>query len=166
MLWHGDNSDRSATRFFFFLLKMRKRNIGIATGSSIFWLLSHYAVKDAWTGGLSRFLLLFRYAVKETWITRMFIRFVNVLYREHKYQSTSDGQKSHLCFHKLIIGKRPEDGLVPNLFSQLNDTKRESKGRHIQNRLFFCFFLIWCCKWKMKIGIADHISIFPFLFLK
>ena len=30
------NSDRSATRFSFFLLKMSKRNIGIATGSSIF----------------------------------------------------------------------------------------------------------------------------------
>ena len=36
MLWRGDNSDRSATRFSFFLLKMSKRNIGIATGSSIF----------------------------------------------------------------------------------------------------------------------------------
>ena len=34
----------------------------------------------------------------------MFFRFINVLYREHKYQSTSDGQKSHLCF--LIIDNR------------------------------------------------------------
>ena len=82
-------------------------------------------------------------------------RFVNVLYREHKYQSTSDG----------LIGKQTQDGLVPYLFSRLNDTKRESNRRHVQERLFFCFFLIWCCKWKMKIGTADHISIFPFLFL-
>ena len=92
----------------------------------------------------------------------MFFRFCQCLYKEYKNQSTPDGYKSHSCL--LLIGKRIEDGLVPYLFSQRNDTKRESKWRRIQTRLFFLYFLSWCCEWKMKLGITDHIPLFLFCF--
>ena len=140
MLWRSDNSDRSATRFSFFLLKMSKRNIGIATGSSIFELLSHYAVKDAWTGGLSRFLITVSLRSKGSMDHTNVFRFVNVLYREHKYQSTSDGHKSHLCF-PIIANRKTNRRWFGSLFVFPTDTKRESNRRHVQNRLFFWVFL-------------------------
>ena len=42
-------------------------------------------------------------------------RFVNVLYREHKYQITSDGHKSHLCFLK-IANRKTNRGWFGSLF--------------------------------------------------
>ena len=54
--------------------------------------------------GFLVFYLLSRYAVKKHGSHECFFAFVKVLYREHKYQSTSDGHKSHLCF--LIFANR------------------------------------------------------------
>ena len=139
---------------------MSKRNIGIATGSSIFELLSHYAVKDAWTGGLSRFLITVSLRSKGSMDHTNVFRFVNVLYSEHKYQSTSDGHKSHLCF-PIIANRKTNRRWFGSLFVFPTDTKRESNRRHVQNRLFFCFFNSYLML-QMK---NDHISIFPFLFL-
>ena len=45
----------------------------------------------------------------------MFFRFVNVLYREHRYQSTSDGHKSHLCF-LIIANRKTNRGCFGSLF--------------------------------------------------
>ena len=93
--------------------------------------------------GFSVFQLLSRYAVKEAWITRMFFffAFVNVLYKEHKYQNKPDGYQSHLWF-LMIANRKTNRGCFGSFFvSQLNDTKRETKGRHVQKRLFFCFLV-------------------------
>ena len=45
----------------------------------------------------------------------MFFRFVNVLYSEHKYQSTSDGHKSHYCF-LIIVNWKTNRGWFGSLF--------------------------------------------------
>ena len=93
-------------------------------------------------------------------------RFVNILYREHKYQSTSDGHKSHLCF-LIIANRKTNRGWFGSLFVFTTEWHQTGKLRtaYTEEVVFSFFFLIWCCKWKMKIGIADHISIFPLLFL-
>ena len=76
----------------------------------------------------------------------MFFRFVNVLYREHKYQSTSDGQKSHLCF--LIIDNRKTNrGWFGSLFVFPTEWHQTGKQRTAYTEeVVFLFFLIWCCK--------------------
>ena len=117
---------------------LRKRNKGnklSCDGLSHFQLLSHHAVKDVWTGGIIRFLITVSLRSKRSMDhPNVFFAFVNVLYREHKCQSTSDGYKSHLCF-LIITNRKTNKGWFGSLlFSQLNDTKRESKGRHIQKR--------------------------------
>ena len=69
----------------------------------------------------------------------------------------------------MLIGKRTEDGLVPYLFFQLNDTKRESKGRHIQKRLFFWGFFLFDVankKWKEVNRIIFLYSLFCFWITK
>ena len=97
----------------------------------------------------------------------MFFRFVNGFYREHKYQSTSDGHKSHLCF-LIIANRKTNRGWFGSLFVFPTEWHQTGKQRtaYTEEVVFLGFFRIWCCKWKMKMGIADHISIFLFLVFK
>ena len=75
----------------------------------------------------------------------MFFRFVNVLYREHKYQSTSNGQKSHLCF--LIIDNRKTNrGWFGSLFVFPTEWHQTGKQRTAYTEevvfLFFSYLML------------------------
>ena len=58
----------------------------------------------------------------------MFSRFVNVLYREHKYRSTSDGHKSHLCF-LIIANRKTNRGWFGSLFVFTTEWRQTGKQR-------------------------------------
>ena len=110
--------------------------------------LSHYAVKDAWVGGLSRFLITVSLRSKGSMDhANVFFAFVNVLYREHKYQSTSDGHKSHLCF-LIIANRKTNRGWFGSLFVFPTEWHQTGKQRtaYAEEVVFLFFFLIWCCK--------------------
>ena len=97
--------------------------------------------------------------------TNVFFAFVNFLYREHKYQSTSDGHKSHLCF-LIITNRKTNRGRFGSLFVFPTEWRQTGKQRTAYREevvfLFFCYLML---QMKKKICIADHISIFLVLFL-
>ena len=93
-------------------------------------------------------------------------RFVNVLYREHKYQSTSDGHKSHLCFLIIANRKTNRGWFGSYLFSRLNDTKQESNRRHVQKRLFFCIFSYLVLQMKNENRYSGSYFYIPFSVFK
>ena len=84
----------------------------------------------------------------------MFFRFVNVWYREHKYQSTSDGLKSHLCF--LISANRNTNrGWFGSLFvfpTELHQTEKP-RTAYTEDVVFCFFFLFDVANEKMKKGV-------------
>ena len=82
----------AAPLVFSFLLLEWENEIQVtsfhAAGSSIFQLLSGYAVKDIWTGGLSCILITVSQRGKGSMDhMNVFFAFVNVLYEEHKKQT-------------------------------------------------------------------------------
>ena len=94
----------------------------------------------------------------------MFITFVNVLYREHKYQSTSDEYKSHLCF-LIIANRKTNRGWFGSLFVFSTEWHQTGKQSTVYTEeVVFLFLLFWWCERKMKIDIMDHIPISLFCF--
>ena len=74
-----------------------------------------------------------------------------VLYREHKYQSTSDGHKSHLCF-LIIANRKTNRGWFGSLF--VFPTEWHQTGKQwtacTEEVVFLYFFLFGAAneKWK------------------
>ena len=77
----------------------------------------------------------------------MFFRFVNGLYREHKYQSTSDGHKSHLCF-LIIANRKTNRGWFGSLFVLPTEWHQTGKQRTAYTEevvfllLFFSYLML------------------------
>ena len=70
----------------------------------------------------------------------MFFRVVNVLYREHKYQSTSDGHKSRLCF-LMIANRKTNRGWFGSLFVFPTEWHQTGKQRTAYTEeIVFLFF--------------------------
>ena len=104
--------------FSFFVWGLEKRKRMLSYPFSIFY----YEIEKRKTKGryihgpgLSRFLITVSLRGKGSMDHTNVFRFVNVLYREHKYQSTPDGHKSHLCF-LIIANRKTNRGWFGSLF--------------------------------------------------
>ena len=122
---------------------------------------------EFWCGELFRFLIIVSLHDKRSMDRTGVFPFVRVLYEEHNNQSTTDGYKFHSCFLiiQLLIGTRTRDGLIVHLFSQLNETKRKTQGRHIQKILLFCCSFFYIAKWKNENMYNGSYFYFRFLFV-
>ena len=127
---------------------MRKRNIGNefhAAGSSIFQLLSRYAVKDTWTGGLSCILITVSQRGKgSTWITWMYFCFCQCFIWRTQKTNTTGGHKSHLCF-PIITNWNTNKWLFDSLFVfpiEWHQTKKQKTSYTRDFAFLFSFFTL------------------------
>ena len=102
--------------FFVWGLEKRKRMLSYPF-SILYYEIEKRKTKGRYIHGpgLSRFLITVSLRSKGSMDHTNVFRFVNVLYREHKYQSTSDGHKSHLCF-LIIANRKTNRGWFGSLF--------------------------------------------------
>ena len=142
MFWRGDHSDRCATRYFLFCFWIGR----------LFRFLITVLLRSKWKHGSHECFIVFV--------------FVDVLYSEHKYQNTSGGYKSHLCF-LIFANQKTNRGMSLICFPNWITPHEEAKDGIYRRGCFSgCFFfLFWCCEWKMKIDITDHIPITFFCFI-